>query len=100
VRAGVMRLTDADFHVHITARMAQRGITRDDVERAINEGWDATDAKPGVLGKVIVLPFNATWENRFYAEKEVSVYFKQVENRIILLTAKARYGKGFPRKDS
>ena len=94
----MIHLSDADFHPHITARMAQRGITRAEVERAINEGWDADDAKPGMIGKVIVLSFNAEWENRFYAEKEVSVYFKQVEDQIVLLTAKARYGGQFPRK--
>jgi hypothetical protein len=29
--------------------MQQRGITRQEIERTLNEGWEATDAKPGTF---------------------------------------------------
>ncbi len=75
--------------------MSQRGITIEEIERVLNEGWDATDAKPGTLGKVFVFLYNRIWEGKLFEEKEVSVYYKLVNNRVSLLTAKARYGKGF-----
>jgi len=39
----------------------------------------------------------AEWEGQFYQEKEVTVYYKVTDEGLILLTAKARYGQGFPR---
>ena len=75
------------------------GPTRDleGVERTLNEGWTAGDAKPGTQGKVLVLTYQDQWEDRWYEEKEVSVDYKGVEGSLVLLTVKARYGKDFPR---
>ena len=92
-----IRITEADLHDHLTARMAQRGISKDELERAVNEGWAATDAKPGTIGKVWVFTYQDQWEGRWYEEKEVSVYYKGTEEGLVLLTVKARYGKDFPR---
>ena len=78
--------------------MEQRGITKEEVEKTLNEGWTAEDARPGTLGKVLVLPFNNLWEGRIFEEKEVTVYYKIIKEEVVLLTVKARYGKGFPRK--
>ena len=75
--------------------MSQRGITIEEIERVLNEGWEATDAKPGTLGKVLVFLYNGIWGGKLYEEKEVSVYYRVVNNRVSLLTVKARYGKGF-----
>jgi Domain of unknown function (DUF4258) len=94
-----IRLTDADLHDHLKARMAQRGIITEEVEQALNEGWEATDAKQGTLGKVKIFLYMRDWEGTFYKEKEVSVYYKMVEGVFVLLTVKARYGQGFPRRD-
>ncbi len=91
------QVTQADLHPHLRARMYQRGVTREEIECTLNEGWEATDAKPGILGKVMVFPYKAEWENQFYQEKEVTVYYKVTDEGLILLTAKARYGQGFPR---
>jgi len=33
----------------------------------------------------------------FYQEKEVTVYCGVTDEKLVLLTAKARYGQGFPR---
>lgn len=78
--------------------MAQRGITRAEIERALDEGWNADDTKPGLLGKTLVVTYQAEWEGKFYEEKEVSVYYKRMREQIIVLTVKARYGRAFPRK--
>jgi hypothetical protein len=78
--------------------MRQRGITAEEIEKTMNEGWTAEDAKPGTQGKVLVFAYNSLWEGKFFEEKEVSVYYKTVANKLILLTVKARYGKEFPRK--
>ena len=89
------RITEAALHSHLHARMQQRGITREEVERTLNEGWEAMDAKPGTSGKSLVLLYEAEWEGQFYPEKEVTVYYKMVAERIVLLTVKARYGQDF-----
>ncbi len=93
-----VRITAEDLHDHLKARMAQRGIIAEEVEQALNEGWEATDAKQGTLGKVKIFPYMGDWEGKFYGEKEVSVYYKMVEGALVLLTVKARYGQGFPRR--
>jgi hypothetical protein len=76
--------------------MEQRGVTRQEIERVLNEGWEAIDAKVGTLGKVMVFPYEREWEGAFYESKEVTVYFKLIEERMIMLTVKARYGRDFP----
>jgi len=92
------RISEADLHPHLRARMRQRGVTQEEIEQTLNEGWRATDAKPGTLGKTIVFPYEQEWEGKFYLEKEVTVYYKKADDDIILLTVKARYGLGFPRR--
>ncbi|MGQ9600071.1 MAG: DUF4258 domain-containing protein [Anaerolineae bacterium] len=90
-----IQVIEADLHPHLRARMLQRGISREEIEQTLNEGWDAADAKAGTLGKVMVFPYQAEWEGDFYEEKEVTVYYKVSGGGIVLLTARARYGRGF-----
>lgn len=75
--------------------MFQRGISMEEIEITINKGWDADDAKEGTIGKTFVFSYNNYWEDKFYNEKEVAVYYKIKEKKMVLLTAKARYGKSF-----
>jgi len=86
-------LKENDFHSHIKARMLQRGITKDEVEKTLAEGQTAKDAKPGTFGKALVFSYNNQWEGRFFEEKEVKVYYKFIDDNFALLTVKARYGK-------
>lgn len=51
------RITADDLHDHLRARMAQGGIRVDEIERTLNDGWPASDARPGTLGKTIVLAY-------------------------------------------
>lgn len=94
---GRIHLTDEDLHSHLLARMGQRGVSRDEIERTLNEGWEASDVKRGTFGKCFVFSSQAEWEGRYYTEKEVTVYYKIVDERVVLLTVKARYGEGFAR---
>lgn len=36
-------------------------------------------------------------KGKYFEEKEVWVYYKIVNNELVLLTVKARYGRNFPR---
>lgn len=78
-------------------RMLQRGITKEEIEIVLNQGWEVKDAKEGTLGRAFVFPHNQDWEGTLQEEKEVTVYYKIKGGRTILLTAIARYGKGFIR---
>ena len=51
------KLEENDFHSHIKARMLQRGITKEEIEKALAKGQVAKDAKPGTFGKVLVFPY-------------------------------------------
>ena len=92
-----LRVTEDDFHRHLLDRMSQRGVSKEEVERVLNDGWEAADAKSGTWGRTCVFPYQKEWEGRWYEEKEVTVYYKMVEGVIVPLTVKARYGLTFPR---
>jgi len=89
---GLIQVKDEDIHSHLRARMLQRGVSREEIEVTLNQGWEAADAKPGTRGKVFIFPYKAEWEGQFYEEKEVTVYYKVREGKLIILTVKARYG--------
>lgn len=89
-----------DFHEHIRKRLITRGISEAEVRSVLEHGWPGTDAQRSTGCRVLVFPFNADWEGRHYQEKQVTVYFKVVKDEVVLLTAKARYGSNFPRRDS
>ena len=92
------QIRESDLHTHLKARMLQRGVTKEEMEITLNEGFETDDAKEGTFGKGYVFPYNSEWEGKIFEEKEVNVYYKRVNNDIILLTVKARYGK-FTRGD-
>ena len=87
-----------DGHSHLLARMEQRGITLEEIERTLAAGWAALDAKPGTRGKTLVFEYQDEWLGEFFEEKEVTVYYKQSGDDIVVLTAIARYGSGFARR--
>ncbi|MEW6718202.1 MAG: hypothetical protein AB1345_12005 [Chloroflexota bacterium] len=89
------QITNADIHTHLRARMSQRGVSIEEIQKVLDHGWQAKDAKQGTLGKVLVFPYAAEWEGQIYSEKEVTVYYKVIDKEIVLLTVKARYGQGF-----
>lgn len=46
-------LTDTDLHPHLQARMAQRGVTVQEIERALIDGWQATSREARDTGQGI-----------------------------------------------
>jgi hypothetical protein len=96
----IPRISESDLHSHLKARMEQRGVTLEELQRTRDEGWSATDVRPSTFGKTFVFQYARDWEGSIYAEKEVTVYYKMVETGIIVLTVKARYGEGFVRGET
>jgi len=82
------QITEADLYPHLIARMNQRGVRLEEIQRMMNDGWQAADAKQGTLGKVLVFPYATEWEEQFYREKEVTVYYKMIGKAVVLLTVK------------
>ncbi|RJQ55710.1 MAG: DUF4258 domain-containing protein [Nitrospiraceae bacterium] len=95
----VIKIKESDIHSHIKARMKQRGISMEEIQAVLTKGWNADDAVGGTIGKVFVFPYKAEWEGNSFEEKEVTVYYKYKDKQFILLTAKARYGKEFLRRE-
>jgi len=46
-----INLSKADIHPHLRARMVQRGVTKEEIEKTLEKGEDARDAKLGTYGK-------------------------------------------------
>lgn len=92
-------IAEKDIHTHLAARMLERGVTFEEICITFDRGWPADDAKNGTSGKVYVFEYEKEWVGKVFAEKEVSVYYRFIEGRIILLTVKARYGSKFHRKE-
>ena len=93
----IPHISESDLHPHLKARMEQRGVTLEELQRTLDEGWSATDVRPGTFGKTFVFSYAREWEGSRYAEKEVTVYYKTVQAGLVVLTVKARYGDGFAR---
>ena len=89
------QITEADLHPHLIARMNQRGVRLEEIQRVMNDGRQAVDAKQGTLGRVLAFPYASEWEGQFYPEKEVTAYYKTIDKQVVLLTVKVRYGQGF-----
>jgi hypothetical protein len=92
-------IDEKDVHAHLKARMSDRGITIEEINTALKRGWPADDAKSGTYGKVWVFSYEKEWLGRKFAEKEVTVYYKVMDEEVVILTAKARYGDRFSRKE-
>ncbi len=92
-------IKESDIHHHLQARMQQRGVSIEEIETTLNDGWAADDAKDGTIGRTCIFPYNAYWEGRFFEEKEVTVYYRYKNEKLILLTVKTRYGKKFLKKE-
>ena len=60
-----LAITESDLHAHLQARMAQRGVTFEEMQQALKRGWQATDCRPGALGKVLSLPTEPSGKDDF-----------------------------------
>jgi hypothetical protein len=62
------KISDADIHPHLRARMNQRGVSVAEIEQAMNSGEPALGAKAGTFGRRILFPYNSEWEGQIYAK--------------------------------
>ena len=92
-----MEIEKNDLHPHLRERMEQRGVILNEINHVLQNGFEARDAKKGTRGKVFVFEYDDLWLGKKYLEKEVTVYFREQNMELIILTVKARYGKDFPR---
>jgi len=46
-------ITEGDLHPHLRARMAQRGVTLEEIRHTLKNGWPATDDSQGSLWRRI-----------------------------------------------
>ena len=81
-----------NVHPHLKMRMEERGVSIEEIEITLEKGFATSDAKPGTYGKSFIFPYNKEWCGKFFSEKEVTIYYKEVEEEIIVLTVIARYG--------
>jgi len=65
------------------------------LKKTLEKGEDAKDAKLGTYGKVLIFLYNDYWEGKFYEQKEITVYYKLVGEKTMILTVKARYDERF-----
>lgn len=91
----VFKVQEKHLHSHLLNRMGSRGISKEEIEDVLNKGSGLSDAKSGTSGKVLVFPFNDEWEGNYFKEKEVRVYYKVIDDEIIILTAIDRYSDLF-----
>ena len=70
--------------------MAERGATRDEVEHTILHG-DAFPARHGRTGFRHTVPFNAIWNGRHSAHKQLTVYVVEDGGDWIAITVICRY---------
>ncbi len=75
-----------------TLRKAKEdGATEEEIDVTIRTGKDL-NSESGRLGKTKTFPFNGEWDNSFYEQKKIDVYFS-VENKLITaLTVDVFYG--------
>ncbi|MCX7723321.1 MAG: DUF4258 domain-containing protein [Verrucomicrobiae bacterium] len=75
---------------HARSYATKRGFTEDEVVRAIRSAaW-----QPAELGKLecrLDLPFNAVWNGKFYATKQVRPIFVDEPEEIVVITVYTYY---------
>jgi len=81
-----------EVHPHLKARMKERGVILEEIETTIENGYSCKDAKPGTYCKVYIFPYNKDWSGKIFKEKEVTGYYKYIDDDINVLTVKTRYG--------
>ena len=79
-----------EMHPHAIARLAERGVTRAEVERAVNEG-ERFPAKFGRTGFRKDFPFNDYWRGTHYSQKQVEVLAVEEDDGWLVITVISRY---------
>lgn len=78
------------FTAHALANMPRRGFTREEVELCIREEqWENADS--GKLECRKNFQFNAQWNGKLYATKQVRPIFPDDADRIVVITVYTYY---------
>ena len=77
---------------HAFTQINNRGIKFNEIHETIfSSNWNKTKHLRFLATKVF--NYNQNWEDEFYTQKEVKVIFKVEDDKIIVITAIARYFK-------
>ena len=76
---------------HAIERAIQRGTTREEIFKVLEEGAEVT-AKKGRKAKEIVFDYGKEWLGKFYPQKKVVVIYVMENDGIVVVTAKVYYG--------
>ena len=80
------------FTKHALKQSNDRGISQDEIKDAILSCKWVT-VEHGRSSAKLVFKYNKSWEGVFYKQKEVKVIFTKENDKIIVITAIARYFK-------
>lgn len=78
------------FTVHASEQMAERGATEDEVRKAIARGA-CEPAKRGRLMYRLNFQYNAEWQGKFYAIKQVAPVVVVAQNETVVVTVYTFY---------
>jgi hypothetical protein len=78
------------IHPHAEARLAERGVTRDEVVSAVASG-ERFPAKFHRTGFRRDFAFNGYWRGKTYATKQVEAYAAEEGGAWLVITVIARY---------
>ena len=78
------------FTVHASEQMVERGATQDEVKKAIERGV-CEPAQRGRLMYRLNFQYNAEWQGKSYAIKQVAPVVAEAQNEIVVVTVYTFY---------
>jgi len=78
------------LHPHALTRLSERGVTQDEVVATVQTG-EQFPAKFGRTGFRKLFRFDSTWQERFYATKEIEVIAVRDGEDWLVITVVTRY---------
>ena len=78
------------LHPHALTRLSERGVTQDEVVATVQTG-EQFPAKFGRTGFRKSFRFDSTWQERFYATKEIEVIAVRDGDDWLVITVVTRY---------
>jgi len=78
------------LHPHALTRLSERGVTQDEVVATVQTG-EQFPAKFGRTGFRKSFRFDSTWQERFYATKEIEVIAVRDGEDWLVITVVTRY---------
>ena len=73
------------FSKHAEDRLKERGVTKEEILKAIEEG-EQIPVKEGRVGYKKNFQYNKKWKGKYYTTKQVLVITKEERNNLIVIT--------------